>query len=61
VKGTPPLNPPSMGEEVEHFPSRGGVPLSRRGGCFFIRHPEPSLYEGVRISFSSSTGALNAV
>jgi len=44
-----PLNPPSMGEEVEHLPSFLQS-LSRRGGVPFISHPEPSFGEGLRIS-----------
>jgi len=52
-----PLNPPSMGEEVEQFPSRGGVAAFAAGRVPFIRHPEPSFFEGVRIS-SDTEGVI---
>jgi len=38
-----------MGEEIEQFPSVEGCRFVA-GRVPFISHPEPSLYEGVRIS-----------
>jgi hypothetical protein len=64
-QGTPPLNPPSMGEYIQQFPSlegcrlrQGGVPFTA-GRVPLFRHPEASFFEAVRISSDAADVILS--
>ena len=55
-QGTPPLKSPLNGGIYSTIPLLGGVPFTA-GRVLFIRHPEPSFFEGVRVS-SDATGVI---
>ena len=52
-----PLNPPSMGEEVEQFPSVEGCRFRGEEGAFYQSSRALALFEGVRIS-SDTEGVI---
>jgi len=53
-----PLNPPQWGKKLNNSPPwRDAAFAAVR--VFFIRHPEPSLFEGVRISFDTKAVILS--